>query len=165
MQISVTRDGAPWATGTGAITGATGVATYTAKNSLNADYVTTVTAINGGPAPFDGNTPANLFRKGTDASPDADCAGDAPQPSGETAQGAASLRAAIARAAAAKRSQKAKLFGLDGVVGTGVGLGADGDPVIEVYLDRERPATRRSIPSAMGGYATRVIVTGPFVAY
>jgi len=61
--------------------------------------------------------------------------------------------------------REAKLLGLTGVVGSGVGLSEAGEPVIEVYLDQECSRTRRRIPAALENVPTRVMLTGPFVAF
>ncbi len=162
VQIAVTLDGAPWGTGTGAITSSTGVAAYTAKNAPYGEFVTTVTAILGGPA-FDGSTPANSFDKGTDPTPDADCRAGAS--GSDSAGGPGNSGSALAHASAVKASHEAGLFSHAGVVGTGISRNGAGRPVIEVYLDRERPETRAAIPAALDGVATRVMVTGPFLAF
>jgi hypothetical protein len=71
----------------------------------------------------------------------------------------------IATAKAIKDRHSANLFAIDDVVGHGVGIGASGEPVIEVYLGRGNAAARRRIPRSIEGVAVRVEVTGPFVAY
>jgi len=54
---------------------------------------------------------------------------------------------------------------IDGVVGHGIGLGADGEPVIEVYLGRRSASARAALPNMIEGISVRVEVTGPFVAF
>ena len=55
---------------------------------------------------------------------------------------------------------------IPGVVGTGVSLDDDGNPVIEVYVERAARATpARPIPKELDGVTVRVIETGPVRAY
>ena len=59
-----------------------------------------------------------------------------------------------------------ELFTLPGVVGHGVGLDADGDSVIEVYVENaSRRAAGRPIPSEIEGIPVRIVVTGPIRAF
>lgn len=165
VQILVALDSnSTWSTGTGAITDETGLARYTGKNAPNGTYVTTVTAIIGGPE-FEGSTPTNSFTKGTDSA-HADCrSGSSSQTSGLKGGGTPLASGGVGNAAAIQRRHNPDLFGLTGVVGTGISRDDAGRPVIEIYLDEERAGTRARIPAALEGVATRVLVTGPFVAY
>lgn len=56
-----------------ATTNASGVATFSKGNAKNTCYTTDVTNVVKSGYTFDGSEPANGFRKGVDASPDADC--------------------------------------------------------------------------------------------
>ena len=59
-----------------------------------------------------------------------------------------------------------ELFAVRGVVGHGVGLDADGDSVIEVYVENaSRRAAGRPIPSEIEGIPVRIVVTGPIHAF
>lgn len=155
VDISITLNGSAFGTGTGATTDSNGNAAYRVRNAANGTYVTTVTGVTSALV-FEGSTPDNMFRKGTDAVPDADCRGDAPQPSSGSD---------VARAVRIKAANEKALFAHEGVVGTGVSVDAAGRPVIEIYLDRERPATRAALPARVQDLPTRVVVTGPFEAY
>jgi hypothetical protein len=71
----------------------------------------------------------------------------------------------IARAKAVKAAASSALFAIEDVVGHGVGLAANGDAVIRVYLARDNEAARRAIPHSLDGVNVEVVVTGEFVAY
>lgn len=162
--IELWLDGALYGSGT-ATTSLAGQASFSVKNAPNGAYSVVVTNV-ASSLSFEGTTPENLFRKGIDASPDADCRGDAPQPSEGTAPRRGwQLEAAMHHASQVKARHEERLFGLPGVVGTGLGRDAQGKPVVEIYLDQDRPATRAQTPARLEDVPTRVIVTGPFVAY
>jgi len=163
VRIDVDLDDAFFGSGSGAITDANGETTYTAKNAPNGDYVTTVDVISD--LTFEGSTPENLFSKGSDVVPDANCRGEASQPSGGAAHPGQQTQAAIDHARNVKARHETGLFAINGVVGTGVGLSDTGEPVIEVYLGQENAAARAQIPAGLEGVAVRVLVTGPFVAF
>jgi len=149
-------------------TNPSGNVTYTVKNASNGTYVTTVTAINASGLQFEGTTPANQFTKGTDPVPDTDCRGDNPQPSDATVgpRGRAQHGSpAWSHAHQVKARHEDELFAVEGVVGVGLGRGADGSPQIEVFLDSDRPDSRRRIPHEVEDVSTETVVTGPFTAY
>ena len=52
------------------------------------------------------------------------------------------------------------ILSLPGVLSVGIGLGADGSPVIIVGLDRTRAATIGEIPEELEGYPVRVEMVG-----
>lgn len=52
-----------------------------------------------------------------------------------------------------------------GVVGTGVSVDGAGRPVIEIYTLDDKAAARAKMPKMIEGVPTRIVVTGPFVAY
>jgi len=52
-----------------------------------------------------------------------------------------------------------------GVVGTGVGVSSQGQPVIKVYVEKATPATRASIPAKLEALPVEVEETGQIVAY
>lgn len=56
------------------------------------------------------------------------------------------------------------LFDLTDVVGHGIGLSDDGDPVLEIYLRNENGRSRAKIPAVLDNVPTRVLVTGPVIA-
>jgi hypothetical protein len=68
-------------------------------------------------------------------------------------------------AIAAKRRNRGKMFAMNEVVGMGVGKGADGRPVIEIYLKNDHARTRARIPDHLENVPVKVVVTGAFVAY
>jgi len=87
-----------------------------------------------------------------------DCGGGA----GASARGGF---ATAAEASTVKRRFSDQLFAIPDVVGHGVGIAIDGSAVIEVYLQRENASSRARIQGRLQGVPTRVVVTGPFVAY
>ena len=52
-----------------------------------------------------------------------------------------------------------------GVMGTGLGVDENGDPVIEVYVKSATAEAGRPIPTDLDGIAVRVIVTGQIRAF
>ena len=74
--------------------------------------------------------------------------------------------AGLGIASEVKARHENRLFEIPGVVGTGVSLDDDGNPVIEVYVERAARATlARPIPKELEGVPVRVIETGPVRAY
>jgi hypothetical protein len=73
--------------------------------------------------------------------------------------------ASVRAASAAKRVLEANLLQLQDVIGTGVGLGANGTAVIEVYLRQDTPAARNGIPQRIQGIPVHVVDIGPVHAY
>ncbi len=77
-----------------------------------------------------------------------------------------SAPAGLEIASEAKARHENRLFDIPGVVGTGVSLDTDGNPVVEVYVERAARATpARPIPKELDGVPVRVIETGPVRAY
>ncbi|MCH8197799.1 MAG: hypothetical protein IH904_06930 [Proteobacteria bacterium] len=77
-----------------------------------------------------------------------------------------SVPAGLEIASEVKARHENRLFEIPGVVGTGVSLDDDGNPVIEVYVERAARATpARPIPKELEGVPVRVIETGPVRAY
>jgi hypothetical protein len=54
---------------------------------------------------------------------------------------------------------------LPGVVGTAVGTDGRGRHVIQIYLENDHPTLRAQVPGRVEDLDTRVIVSGPLVAY
>lgn len=163
VDISVDRDGSLFGSGSGATTNSSGIVTYNARNADNGTYVTTVTNISAGGLAFSGagTTPNNAFAKGTDPAPASFCAAGVSPSSGAAAKSGATLNKA--RAANARNS--ARLMALSGVAGHGVGLGANGNPVIDVFVLSGSPASAAAgIPKNLDGVDVRVIHTDGFVA-
>ena len=82
--------------------------------------------------------------------------------------------AALKRAGDVKLRHEAKLLEIDGVVGTGLGLSETAEPLIEVYLDKERSLARSRIKQTLESICAlenvrsvpaRVVVTGQFQAF
>lgn len=68
-------------------------------------------------------------------------------------------------AAQVAADHSADLLALPGVVGHGIGVNRDGEPVIRIYVEQSRRPAGQSIPDNIGGFGTKVVVTGPIVAY
>jgi len=60
-----------------------------------------------------------------------------------------------------KAKHETRLMAMPGVVSVGIGRNADGQPVIVVGLDRERPETRTTVPQELEGHPVRIEVIGP----
>ena len=60
-----------------------------------------------------------------------------------------------------KTKHETRLMAMPGVVSVGIGRNADGQPVIVVGLDRERPETRATVPQELEGHPVRIEVIGP----
>ena len=71
----------------------------------------------------------------------------------------------VARAGKIKGRHKAKLHGVAGAVGSGVGLSRKGDVVIQVYLGKDSRKARRQAPASLEGVAVQLVVTGPIEAF
>ena len=74
---------------------------------------------------------------------------------------------AAARANAVLERNRANLMFQDGVIGAGVGFGADDDDntaAIVVYVDRTG-AGRPTIGASIEGVPVRLVMTDPFIAY
>jgi len=54
---------------------------------------------------------------------------------------------------------------IPGVVGTGVGLSSHGRVVIKVYVEKDTPRVRASVPSSLEAIPVEIEETGPIVAY
>ena len=162
VNIEVYLDGAFYGSGTGALSDSNGNVTYTSKAAPNGVYeITDVTISASGLTYLDDPLPANSFEKG----------GSVPGPVSVCNAGFTSgsnteaLPQEISRARAAKARSSQHLMGIPGVVGHGIGLSADGHPVIEVYLANENASARAQIPNNIENFAVRIVVTGAFEAY
>ena len=71
-------------------------------------------------------------------------------------------RARVAEAMAVQDQATDSMLERPGVVGTGVTIGADGEPEILVFL--EQPSDAAQVPTHIDGIATAGAVTGPFVS-
>jgi hypothetical protein len=163
VQIDVDRDGSFFASGSGAVTNSSGQVTYQSKNAPDGLYETTVTAINGAGLTFDSNsTPTNGYNKGTDPVPSSFCNSGS---TSTTAPASSSRGVNLSKASAAKARNSARLLSVPGVVGHGVGVGANGDAVIKVFLATDDASARRQIPNALDDVEVQIIITGEFVAY
>jgi len=69
----------------------------------------------------------------------------------------------LARAMRIQERNENRLFGLPGVIGTGVGWSDSGSPVIKVFLDRD--ATMPVLAQELGGFPLVVQRAGPFTVF
>lgn len=70
----------------------------------------------------------------------------------------------LAIASMVKADREAELFAHRGVVGTGIGVDDEGEPVIEVYLKEAVGDAEHAIPSELEGIPVRIVVTGQIMA-
>lgn len=78
-----------------------------------------------------------------------------------SAGGPPSAPPGLARAIAAQEAHTDRLLASPGVIGTAVGLGADGRPVVKIYTESARVP---GLPHRLDGVPVEVEVTGEFVA-
>jgi hypothetical protein len=71
----------------------------------------------------------------------------------------------VEAAAGVKQRHEGDLLAQPGVLGTGVGVSSQGQPVIKVYVEKATPAMRDSIPSTLESLPVQIEETGPIVAY
>ncbi len=71
----------------------------------------------------------------------------------------------VAATAAVKQRHEAELLAVPGVLGAGVGLSSSGQLVIKVYVEKDTPRVRASIPSTLETIPVQIEETGPVVAY
>src|SRR5713101_2163771 len=79
-----------------------------------------------------------------------------------SAEGPPSAPPGLERAIAAQEAHTDHLLTTPGVVGTAVGLGADGRPVVKIYVEH---AGVVGLPHMLDGVPVEVEVTGEFVAH
>ncbi|MFH1616696.1 MAG: carboxypeptidase regulatory-like domain-containing protein [Planctomycetota bacterium] len=70
-----------------------------------------------------------------------------------------------AHAKKVKERNEAKLMGMKGVVGAGIGQSKEKRPVIHVYLEKDTPQIRSQVPAMLEDVPVEIIVTGPFEAF
>ena len=58
-----------------------------------------------------------------------------------------------------------RFLSIDGVVGVGVGLSADGQPVVEIYLSEDSDKVKKQIPAKLDDVPFAAVVTGTFEAF
>lgn len=68
-------------------------------------------------------------------------------------------------AAQVAADNSADLLALPGVLGHGIGVNQDGDPVIRIYVEQARRPAGQSIPDNIAGFGTQIVVTGLIRAY
>lgn len=162
VDISVTLDGSSFGTGTGGITDGSGQVTYQVAGAPSGTYVTTVTAVSAAGLTFEGSTPDNSFvlkKSGSATFCRTAVSGTTAASNGSKGQ------AALDRARTVKARHGDALFEIEDVVGHGLSRNQKGEPVIEIYLNKENANARARIPADLENVPVRVIVTGPFVAY
>jgi hypothetical protein len=71
----------------------------------------------------------------------------------------------LSHAVDVKSRHESEIHGIDGVVGSGVGVSETGTPVVEVYVKENRSRTLNRIPDAIEDVPVRVLVTGEFEAF
>ncbi len=69
----------------------------------------------------------------------------------------------MASAAEVKSRHEARLLGMPGVVGVGLGT-SDGGPVIRVYVSKDTPRVRKALPESLEDVPVEIIVSGPIRA-
>ena len=74
-------------------------------------------------------------------------------------------RGALRRALRAKNRYVNRFLNIDGVVGIGVGLSVQGQPVVEIYLSEDSDKVKRQIPSRLDDVPVTAVVTGTFEAF
>lgn len=68
-------------------------------------------------------------------------------------------------AADVRAAHRSRLRATRGVVGTGLSLDENGEPVIEVYLESAVGDPDHPLPTQLRGVAVRTVVTGPIIAF
>jgi hypothetical protein len=93
--------------------------------------------------------------------------GTTASPTGDTSAvgGTAVSEQELAAATAIQQRHQAALMRIPGVVGVGIGRSAHtGQLVLRVFLDRETPEVRQSLPAFLEGLGVETVVTGSFEA-
>ena len=63
-----------------------------------------------------------------------------------------------------KAKHAERFLALPGVVSVGIGRNTEGEEIIVVGLDRQRPKTQASVPGRLEGYAVRCEIIGTISA-
>lgn len=63
-----------------------------------------------------------------------------------------------------KSQHESELMAVPGVVSVGIGMDDDGNHVIVVGVDRERPEIQTQVPKAVEGYPVRIEIVGKMKA-
>ncbi len=71
----------------------------------------------------------------------------------------------VAAVAAIKQRHEAELLAISGVLGAGVGLSSRGQLIIKVYVEKDTPEVRGSVPTTLEAIPAQIEETGPIVAY
>jgi hypothetical protein len=64
----------------------------------------------------------------------------------------------------AKAKHESRVMAIPGVVSVGIGLDAQGNPIIVVGLDGPRPETVEKLPATLEGYPVQWRIVGPVKA-
>ena len=84
---------------------------------------------------------------------------------GGKSSGAGSASFGLERALRVRADHEDELFEIPGVLGTGIGADASGNPVIRVYVENAAQSVDHPIPADIEGLPVRIVVTGPIEAY
>lgn len=72
---------------------------------------------------------------------------------------------AIRSALKAKNRHVKSLLAIEGVIGAGVGLSDQGQPVVQVYLSKDSNKVKKQIPSKVDDVPVAIVITGTFKAF
>ncbi|MCZ6847216.1 MAG: Ig-like domain-containing protein [Alphaproteobacteria bacterium] len=79
--------------------------------------------------------------------------------------GAGSASFGLEHALQVRADHEDELFEIPGVLGTGIGADASGNPVIRVYVENAAQSVDHPIPADIEGLPVRIVVTGRIEAY
>ena len=72
---------------------------------------------------------------------------------------------AVKSAKSVRDRHEDELKSVAGVVGTGIGADDNGQPEIQVYVDKLTPQAQAALPTEVEGTPVKAVETGAFVAY
>ncbi len=150
-RFSASGDSGSLVVTTGSCPGAVGLLFAGGSNSTFANPMSTVLSDFGVSMVGDSCTPATTVLSA--ASPSTSSTSSRPEPKD------------VAATAAVKHRHEAELLAIPGVVGTGIGLSSQGQLVIKVYVEKDTPEVRASIPPTLETIPVEIEETGPIVAY
>lgn len=80
-------------------------------------------------------------------------------------RGAGSASFGLEHALQVRADHEDELFEIPGVLGTGIGADASGNPVIRIYVENAARSVDHPIPADIEGLPVRIVVTGTIEAY